>query len=50
MFILDTDHLSIIQRRTGDEYARIILKIKEYGSGNVFVSVASMHEQWMASR
>jgi tRNA(fMet)-specific endonuclease VapC len=47
MFILDTDHLSIIERRTGDEYARIILKIKEHGPGNVFVTVPSMHEQFL---
>ncbi|TWU08341.1 type II toxin-antitoxin system VapC family toxin [Stieleria varia] len=47
MFILDTDHLSIIERRTGDEYERIISKVKEHGAGNVFVTVASMHEQFL---
>ena len=47
MFILDTDHLSFIERRSGDEYTRIVLKIKEHGPGNIFVTVASMHEQFL---
>lgn len=47
MFILDTDHLSIIERHTGDEYNRVVERIKQNNPSHVFVSVVSMHEQFL---
>lgn len=44
MFILDTDHLGVLQRGRGAEYDRISQRIAEIGDVNIFVTIVSFHE------
>ena len=43
--LLDTNHLSLLQRRDSPERAVIVLRINLAGEGNVCASVVSFHEQ-----
>lgn len=45
MFLLDTDHLSIVQREQGDMYARLMDRLKRVRKADVYVSMVSFHEQ-----
>lgn len=42
MFILDTDHITIIQRKPG---SALVTRIKDRGPHHFFVSIVSFHEQ-----
>lgn len=44
MYLLDTDHLSILQHRTQPEYARLKPRLDAAGESNIFVSIISFHE------
>jgi tRNA(fMet)-specific endonuclease VapC len=44
-YLLDTDHLSILQRQTGPEFAAILFHINQIPVADVGVSVISFHEQ-----
>lgn len=45
MFLLDTDHVGIIQRRTGPEFARLTNSMAAYDTSDFFVAIVSFHEQ-----
>lgn len=45
MFILDTDHPGILQRRRGPEFALLMEKILKRGDTNIYVTIISFHEQ-----
>ena len=44
MYILDTDHLGILQRRRGHEFDQLVQKIAAIGDVNVYVTIVSFHE------
>lgn len=44
-FLLDTDHLSILQRESGREFAALSARIAEHSPNDLAVSVVSFHEQ-----
>jgi hypothetical protein len=41
MYILDTDHLGILQRRRGHEFDQLVQKITAIGDVNVYVTIIS---------
>ena len=45
MFLLDTDHLGILQRQTEPEFSRLIRRIGEHRPTDFFVPIVSFHEQ-----
>jgi len=45
MFLLDTDHLGIIQAEKQPEYDRIRARMDEYSPDDFSVSIVSFHEQ-----
>jgi hypothetical protein len=45
MFLLDTDHLGILQRRTRPEIDRLLPRINAHPAAHFFVSIVSFHEQ-----
>ena len=45
MFLLDTDHLNILQRKTGPELAYLQRRLAAVEETDVFVSIVSFHEQ-----
>jgi tRNA(fMet)-specific endonuclease VapC len=44
-YLLDTDHISILQRRSGPEHAALIGRIVLFAAGNFSFSIVSFHEQ-----
>ncbi|MFQ5632411.1 MAG: type II toxin-antitoxin system VapC family toxin [bacterium] len=49
--VLDTDHLSILQRRTEPGFSILSEKLSQYSPDLIFVTIISFHEQfqgWMA--
>jgi tRNA(fMet)-specific endonuclease VapC len=44
-FLFDTDHLSILQRQTGDAYTNLSARIALYSLSDFVVSIVSFHEQ-----
>lgn len=44
-FLLDTDHLSILQWRSGEEYERLARRIEESNQDDLAASIVSFHEQ-----
>ncbi len=44
-YLLDTDHISIIQRRSGQSYQRLRDRMDQYLASDFAVSVVSFHEQ-----
>ena len=46
-YLLDTDHLSILQRRGGAAYAVLVLNLNNHPDSDIGVSVVSLHEQAM---
>ncbi len=46
-YLLDTDHLSILQRRGGAAYAVLVLNLNSHPDSDIGVSVVSLHEQAM---
>jgi tRNA(fMet)-specific endonuclease VapC len=49
MFLLDTDHMSIIQRQTQPEYGRLDQRLNQHPSNVIFTSVVSFHEQMLGA-
>jgi len=50
-FILDTDHLSILQRRTEPEFSQLASRLSQYSPDLIFITIISFQEQfqgWMA--
>lgn len=45
MYILDTDHISIIESRRGIEFANIIRRISAIDRSQLHVTIVSFHEQ-----
>ena len=45
MYILDSDHIGILQRKRGFEFDRILSRISAVGETNIFVTIISFHEQ-----
>ena len=45
MYVLDTDHLSILQHQTGADYLRLARRMDRHSASDFFVCVASFHEQ-----
>lgn len=43
--ILDTDHLSILERRMGTDYAVLVAAISAHAVGDVGMAVVTIHEQ-----
>jgi tRNA(fMet)-specific endonuclease VapC len=44
-FLLDTDHISIIQRRSQPGYSSIVARIARYSAADLAFSIISFHEQ-----
>lgn len=45
MFVLDTDHLGIIQVESHPELDRLRARMREYSAEDFYVSIVSFHEQ-----
>ena len=43
--LLDTDHISILQRRGGTDYAVLVVNLSNHQDSDIGVSVISLHEQ-----
>ena len=44
-YLLDTDHISFLQRRSGTEFARLTIRMAQYSPTDFALSVVSFHEQ-----
>lgn len=44
-YLLDTDHISFLQRRSSSEFGRLTLRIAQYPISDFALSVISFHEQ-----
>ena len=49
MFLLDTDHLVIMQRNAQPEADRLRRRMKRFNQTDFFVSVVSIHEQMLGA-
>lgn len=45
MFILDSDHLSLLQNRKSDESMRLLFRMSAQPRSHFFVAIVSFHEQ-----
>jgi tRNA(fMet)-specific endonuclease VapC len=45
MYILDTDHLGILQRVSDPHYAALSLRISQHAQSDFYVTIVSFHEQ-----
>ena len=45
MFLLDTDHLGIVQRRSAPEHANLMHRMRQHSLEDFFVSIVSFQEQ-----
>ena len=45
MFLMDTDHISILQQESGTEFARLLPRMVRHGPTNLALPVVSFHEQ-----
>ncbi|MEX0642685.1 MAG: type II toxin-antitoxin system VapC family toxin [Pirellulales bacterium] len=45
MFLLDTDHLVILQRQSEPDYSRLRAAMTVYAASDFFLSIVSFHEQ-----
>lgn len=48
-YLLDTDHLSIIQRQTGQDYVNLSTHMAQYPLSDFAISVVTFHEQLLGS-
>ena len=44
-YLLDTDHLSIIQRRIGKDYSNLSMRMARHPISDFVVSTVTFHEQ-----
>jgi tRNA(fMet)-specific endonuclease VapC len=49
MFLLDTDHISIMQWPTAPEYGRLAQRMGQHPPADFYVSIISFHEQVMGA-
>jgi tRNA(fMet)-specific endonuclease VapC len=49
MFVLDTDHLIVIQRRSEPEWGVLRNRMERYDRGDFYLSVISVHEQMLGA-
>lgn len=49
IYLLDTDHISILQRRSGDSYSQLRSRISQYAEEDFALSVISFHEQFLGA-
>jgi tRNA(fMet)-specific endonuclease VapC len=45
MFVLDTDHLGILQRQAEPQYGKLLWRISRYPQASFFVTIVSFHEE-----
>jgi tRNA(fMet)-specific endonuclease VapC len=45
MYLMDTDHISVLQQQSGPEYAALSARITRHSPADLAVSVISFHEQ-----
>ena len=48
-YLLDTDHITIIQQGQGDVYARLFARIRAHEADSVVTSMVSLHEQTLGA-
>lgn len=48
-YLLDTDHLSIIQRQTGQDYVNLSTRMAQYPLSDFAISIVTFHEQLLGS-
>jgi tRNA(fMet)-specific endonuclease VapC len=51
LYVLDTDHLVILERKTKSVYGILVSRLQQEHPANVCVSIVSFHEQmqgWLA--
>ncbi len=46
-YLLDTDHLSILQRQTGKDYSNLSTRMAQYPLSDFAVSIVTFHEQML---
>lgn len=46
-YLLDTDHLSILQRQTGKDYNNLSTRMAQYPLSDFAVSIVTFHEQML---
>lgn len=46
-YLLDTDHLSILQRQTGKDYTNLSTRMAQYSLSDFAVSIVTFHEQML---
>jgi len=44
-YLLDTDHISVLQQQAGPDYAALSARIAQHASADLALSVISFHEQ-----
>ncbi len=44
-YLLDTDHISFLQRRSGAEFTNLVARIAQYSPTDFGLSIVSFHEQ-----
>ena len=49
IYLLDTDHFSILQRQTGAAYANLATRMGQHTSTDFAVSIVTFHEQVMGA-
>jgi tRNA(fMet)-specific endonuclease VapC len=49
-YLLDTDHISILQRRSGAEYAILSSRMAQQAPAGFGVSIVSFHEQMLGAQ
>jgi tRNA(fMet)-specific endonuclease VapC len=47
MFILDTDHIGIVQWEAEPEYSRLMARFGQHAKDDFFVTVVSLHEEFL---
>jgi tRNA(fMet)-specific endonuclease VapC len=48
-YLLDTDHLSILQRQTGEDYSNLARRMAQYAPSAFAISIVTLHEQMLGS-
>lgn len=47
MYLLDTDHIVILQQQSQPEFANLLGRVLQHQAGEFYVSIVSFHEQVM---
>ena len=47
MYLLDTDHISVVQRQSEPEYQRLMTRLNAHNPSDFYVPIVSFHEQVM---